>query len=447
MSSNHANENVTIKVGLGETVITPNENLLLRGFARSQVATGVHDDLYARSLLIEDKNGTVVVIMTLSLVYLEREMMERIRNGIETETGIPGTNILISCTHTHAGPYVEKAPDSYRDFLVERSVKSAVEAWENREPGRIGIESTTVLELGRNRRRLLYGGLHPDPQVGIIRIEDGDGALKGVLFNYGCHPSTLDWQNRLYSEDWPFYAIRGVKKMLGENVWAAYLQSAQGDINTGYSSELSAVGVDMPIRNYRYIEVKGNQMADAVLNTLPDIETTGDPDVESKSDFFDFPLRENFPVTLGEAERKAEETDRRLAEMEADPALQGTRRLDAVRFDHFQAHQRYEFAQTFYEIEKRPTNISMEMHAVRIGDAVFFSLPGEVFSEISLEVKKRSPFEKTFGAGVANGYYGYMPTAAEFIEGDYEVDGCKYSPKAAQVCVESALDIIGRLKK
>ena len=39
-----------------------------------------------------------------------------------------------------------------------------------------------------------------------------------------------------------------------------------------------------------------------------------------------------------------------------------------------------------------------------------------------------------------------MPTEKEFIEGDYEVDGCRYSPKVEQACVVASVDLIKRLK-
>ncbi|MFC2076266.1 neutral/alkaline non-lysosomal ceramidase N-terminal domain-containing protein [candidate division KSB1 bacterium] len=154
-------ETSKIKVGLGETIITPGENVQMRGFARSQVSTGVHDDLHARSLVIEGGDGTVVVMMTISLVTLSEEYGKRIRSGINEKTGIPENNIAISCTHTHAGPNIQRAGESYQKFLVDRSIVSAVEAWQSRVPGRIGIGSTVVMELGRNRRRLLYDGLQP----------------------------------------------------------------------------------------------------------------------------------------------------------------------------------------------------------------------------------------------------------------------------------------------
>ncbi|MBN1292771.1 MAG: neutral/alkaline non-lysosomal ceramidase N-terminal domain-containing protein [Candidatus Latescibacteria bacterium] len=435
-----------MKVGVGETVITPKENLLLRGFARSQVATGVHDDLHARSLYIEDAKGFGVILMTLSLVYIDRELLLKIRETISKKIGIPEKRTLITCTHTHAGPWIQKAGEKYRKYVLDQAVASANTAYENRAPGKLGIGTTEVLELGRNRRRLLYGGIHPDPQVGIIKAENTKGKLLGIFFVYGCHPSALDWQNRLYSEDWPYYAIKGIKEKVGKDVCVGYFQSCQGDINVGYSSELSAVGVDMPVRTYWYIEVKGNQMVKAVLDALPGITTSDNQKIAMVTDFFDYPLRESFPVTLEQAEKDAEVANKKLSIMEKKGELQGTRKLDHIRFEHFSANQRLETAKIFYETKDRPSKLNIEQQSIQIGNTVIVSVPGEVFSEIGLQIKKRSPFKNTFVLAISGGYEGYMPTAKEFIEGDYEVDGCKYSPKAEQTCVNCSLDLINRLK-
>ena len=436
-----------VKVGLGETVITPSKNLQMRGFARSQVATGVHDELHARSLVIEGADGTATVMMSLSLVGIGRSYIERIRQGINEQTGIPEQNILVSCTHTHAGPSVERADEEYQAFVVDQAVLSTVEAWNTRAPARIGTGAATVMELGRNRRRLLYGGLHPDPEVGIIKIEDADGVLKGVVFNYGCHPSALDWRNTLYSEDWPYYAIRGIKETAGENVWVAYFQSAEGDINVGYSAELSAVGAQMPIRNYEYIEHKGNQMADAVLDALPGIATTSEAAVAVTTDTFDYPLRDSFPITLAQAEKDADAAQKQLAALEKQQGIEGTRILDKVRMDVFQTGQRLRTARRFFSSEKTEKTTSIEQQAIRIGDAVIVVLPGEVFSEIGLAIKEASTVDKTFLIGLANGYGGYLPSAKEFVEGDYEVDGSRYSDKTEKACVDASLELIRRVSE
>ncbi|MBT4482966.1 MAG: hypothetical protein HOC71_04725, partial [Candidatus Latescibacteria bacterium] len=222
---------------------------------------------------------------------------------------------------------------------------------------------------------------------------------------------------------------------------------AEGDINVGYSSELSAVGAYMPIRNYEYIEVKGNQMAGTVLNALPEIQTSGNHDIQIATDFFDYPLRESFPVTLEQAEKAADAAQEKLAALENEKNLKNTRILDNVRVEIFQTGQRLRTARRFYSREHRAETVSIEQQAILIGDAVFVALPGEVFSEIGLAVKEGSPLEKTFVIGIANGYAGYLPTTREFIEGNYEVDGSRYSPKAETVCIGSSLDLIRRLVK
>ncbi len=144
--------------------------------------------------------------------------------------------------------------DPYTKTLIDRSIESAVTAWKNRIPGKIGTGITTVFELGRNDRRMQYGGMHPDPTVGIIKIENAKGKLLGVAFNFGCHPSTLDLHSYKFTEDWPYFSIEGIKQKYGNNVWAAYFQSAQGDVKVGYSAELSAIGAAIPLRTFEYAE-------------------------------------------------------------------------------------------------------------------------------------------------------------------------------------------------
>jgi hypothetical protein len=434
----------SLKVGLGETVITPWENLQMYGFARSQKATGMHDDLHARSIAVEGSNGVSVVLMTVSIVGMNGEIGEYIRQGVSAKTGIPADNVVISCTQTHSGPTLGGGSENYLPYFERQCIASAVKAWESRAPGRIGIGSTRVMELGS--RRLLYGGIHPDPEVGIIKIEDMNGTLRGVAFNYGCHPSALDWRNTLYSEDWPYYAISNVKKQVGDTVWTAFFAGPEGNINVGYQSELSAVGVDMPVRSHWYIEIKGKQMSDAVTAALPSIKTSASADVKAVREKCIYPTRESYPVTLEQARRDAEEAKTALAAAEKQPGLEGTRILDDLHVRVFSAGQRLSAAQRFYS-GNFPPSVTLEHQAVRIGDAVFVTFAGELFAEIGLRIKEESPLEKTFVLGDAPGPEEYLPTAKEFIEGDYEVDGSIYSPRAEQVCVDACRGVINRVVK
>ena len=84
--------------------------------------------------------------------------------------------------------------------------------------------------------------------------------------------------------------------------------------------------------------------------------------------------------------------------------------------------------------------------AIRIGDAVFVTVPCEVFTEIGLEIKQQSPFEKTFVLGLAAGHSGYIPTAEEYLEGGYAVVNTHYSPKCEHVTINACLEQINKVK-
>jgi neutral ceramidase len=425
------------------------------GFARSQVSTGVHDDLYAKSLYLEDGDGRRALLITLSLIYITAELVESIRKEIGRQTPLEPESIIFSSIHTHSGPalaedfYTSPTPGSYPSFLVSQAVASAAAAFRTRAPARIGFGRTEVFEMGRNRRTLLYGGLHPDPEVIVMKIEDASGRLRGVAYNYGCHPSTLDWQNTLISEDWPHYANAEIAAKVApeaQGLWTAYLQGAEGDINCGYSAELSAVGVNMPIRNYDFIRKKGGQLAKAVLEILPEIRTKPDLDISLASGFFDYPLRKEYPVTEDEALAEAAEARNRLAEIERRPALAGTRLADEARAKVFIAGQRVAVARRRREKEW-VSFLKVEHQALRVGRTVFLTLAGEVFSEIGLRIKSESPFDWTFLLGLANssGASGYLPPMKEFPEGDYEVDGCIFDRSAEEVIVIACREMMRRV--
>lgn len=434
-----------VKVGMGETVITPPIGIALYGYARANVSDGVHDDLHARSLVIEGENGSTAVFMTLALEWISRPIFDAIRTGIQKETGIPESNIIICATHTHSGPELQPIDHPYTKTLVARSIESAVSAWKNRVPGKIGFGSGVAREMGMNDRQMLYGGQHPDPEVGIIKVEDLKGRLLGVAFNYGCHPSVLSKYNLKITEDWPYYSIKGLRDALGKKVWVAYYQSAQGNVKVGYSAELSAVGVDMPIRTFEYAEYKGNMLVDAVMKVLPSIKTSSRLDVATAEKTFDFPARDGFRLTVEEAQKQADAAKAAMVEAEKRSDIYGKRMIDAYKMQNYLAGLRLNAAKTFND-PNRPKTIKILQQSARIGDTVFISFPCEVFAEIGREVKQQSPM-KTFVLGLAGCFDEYLPTASEFNEEGYASLISPFAPEAEQSLLDSSRELIGMVLK
>jgi hypothetical protein len=58
---------------------------------------------------------------------------------------------------------------------------------------------------------------------------------------------------------------------------------------------------------------------------------------------------------------------------------------------------------------------------------VFLPFPFEFFSEISLRLRKASPFPHTLCLGCTNGDQGYLPTEDQLCRGGYEIEMFKTS--------------------
>ena len=68
------------------------------------------------------------------------------------------------------------------------------------------------------------------------------------------------------------------------------------------------------------------------------------------------------------------------------------------------------YAQETVRIADYPATVRVKIQTLRVGDLGIVAIPCEVFAEIGLEIKKRSPLKSTFIVALANGYNGYLPT-------------------------------------
>jgi neutral ceramidase len=71
-------------------------------------------------------------------------------------------------------------------------------------------------------------------------------------------------------------------------------------------------------------------------------------------------------------------------------------------------------------MHESPDEVSVVLQAFRIGELGICAIPFETFVETGLEIKAKSPFERTFTISHANGSYGYLPTVAQHKLGGYE---------------------------
>ena len=94
-------------------------------------------------------------------------------------------------------------------------------------------------------------------------------------------------------------------------------------------------------------------------------------------------------------------------------------------------------------------HISTYIQVIAINNTAFVSVPGEMFVELGLMIKEKSPFEHTYVVELANDYIGYIPTRVAFKEGGYETLNARSSrigPEAGEILVENAISMLASIK-
>ena len=434
-----------LTAGIGKICISPPLGAPLAGFAARQgVTVGIHDDLFARALVLENR-GQTAALVSVDVLALPAEFVTRVRRAINKRTGIAPEAVMIASTHTHAGPVTittffnpEDCLDaSYMNRLEDAITEAVAVAWHERFAARAGVGAGYVTGVGVNRRS---ADMKPiDEEIGIIRIEAEDHRLRAVFINYACHPTVLGSNNLLVTGDFPAFAIERIENAIGsENGFAMFVNGTQGNISMGHSSELSAIGVITPGRTFERAAELGNRLGDAVLAALPEIKTDDDPILASLSQSVNLPLKK-LP-SVEDAERTLHEAEARLAKLNGDDEL-------SEELSRAKSERLYASITDFYARETRAHTdgrLPIELQGLRINDAAFIGVPAEVFVEIGLEVKRRAP-RRTFIVGIANGYIGYLTTAEAHKSGGYEVVSSKVAPEAGTVLIEATLNLEKKL--
>jgi neutral ceramidase len=92
-----------------------------------------------------------------------------------------------------------------------------------------------------------------------------------------------------------------------------------------------------------------------------------------------------------------------------------------------------------------PPTLDVLLQTFRIGDLAIATFPFEVFAEIGLEIKARSPFPQTFTTSLANGSEGYLPTKRQHALGGYETwfGTSRVELDAARIMTDALLEMLG----
>jgi neutral ceramidase len=418
-----------LRVGTAVAKINPPTGVQLAGYYHARGSQGALDDLYAKAAVLDD-GRTEVALVVCDLIATPRPMVLAARKLIQEKTGMPGSNVMISATHTHTGPVLDLDGPSddpgtkYARGLAEQIARAVTEAHNRRTTAKVSFASSQEKQLAFNRRFWMKDGtvgwnpgkLNPnivrpagpiDPGVGVVYIET---ALKKPLLtyvNFAMHPDTTGGQ--LVSADYPGALTRRLSDHKGPEMLTIFANGACGNINH--------INTAWDDRQHGPEEANrlGTMLAAAVFKAYMGLRPADDTMLRARSELVLLPA-----IKVSEEEvRQARDIVRRGGQAEFMEQVQAAKALDAA-------------AQSGKPLEA-------EVQVITMGkDLAWVSLPGEIFVELGLAIKAASPFRQTHVIELANGSVGYVPNHSAYAEGNYEVVSARCAEGSGEMMVKAA---------
>lgn len=438
-----------LHVGVHSEIITPPLGSQMAGFAaRTGVARGVHDDLHARALVVDD-GTTIVALISVEIIGIDRRLADRIREEICRRTGVPAAHVVISATHTHCGPatfrhffnQTQSLDTSYIDVLGERIIRCVEQAMAKRKRSRLRAGLVPVENIAVNRRT--DGGKPIDPYAGVVVVEEEHGGPLAIAVYYACHPTVLGPNTLSITADFPFFMGERLKEELGEQTEVLFFNGAEGDLSIGHKSNLSAVGVIDPFRTFDKARELGWKLARFVLDGLAELSVQGAP-VAVCAERIRLPLKRY--ELLEQMTKHREESMEQLRRLEAQDhpvAEEVLQAKQAVLFDGIEEYYARLYDEAYGE---DPKTLEAEMMAIRIGETALITFPGEAFVDIALDIRQLSGFATTLFLGLSNDYIGYIPNEGASASEGYEVVAARVDASASGLLTDAAVDLLRYLE-
>ena len=389
-----------LRVGSAAVEMQADDSMVIGGGIHPALVQGQEGRLQATAVVI--KGNTELCIVAVDVLMLTRDQLDPAAERISQECGIAFENILINASHTHHAPSTVTVHGYERDrVFCERTVEAIVaaavtahRAASQAEPSRAMFRLGQEATVGQNSRQLLQDGqiywigprdgfVRPtgpfDVDLPVIAFKKADGKYSGLLFNHSTH--CIGTRSGKRSPGFYGLAAQELGDELGIPV--AFLSGAAGSTHN-----LTLDCQEMVIRLKSAIQDALGKAQPMSCSRLASIKRELSYQIRA----FDESAQDQAVVDYC----------RKYAPAYADAVIDVFRDSRAKLKTH-QGEWR-----------------KMWLQAMRIGDVYLVGVPAEFFTELGLEIKRRSPHRDTYVCGLSNDYVGYLPDRQAFQLGGYQ---------------------------
>jgi len=246
-----------MQVAFSKISITPKQYIgkSLAGYTRKESCSGILDELYAYSVLIDCSNSNseenYLLAIAVDLLKIPLSISNYIKEKIiETHPFLKKEQILIHATHTHAGfdltgeffwpggflsvlrgiMFGANRNDKYIVWFSNRIAKMVNVLFKELIPCKIAWKKIPF------NPNIVFNRRHPSeavfPNLTTISFKSIESeSIIGIIINYACHPTTLSYQNSKLSADFIGQIHENISQLSHRKIKSVYFNSASGDIN------------------------------------------------------------------------------------------------------------------------------------------------------------------------------------------------------------------------
>ena len=395
-----------IEVGIAVCDITPEPPIWLAGYAaRKHPADKVEHPLAAQALAFRNPTGERCVFVSVDNCEVSAEYTEPVLQELETKHGLHRGEVIIVSSHTHSAPVLQgpldamyplepadrERLDQYGRLLRERLIEVVGAALNDLKPARLeyGVGQCT---FAMNRRSFateqVVIGENPDGPVDwsvpVLRIAGTNGVVRGIVFGYACHATSIAGDDFYQvSPDYIGYARSHLESLVPGAV-ALFLTGMGADANPSPRGSL--------LLSKRH----GLELAGAVIGVLGHPMRPVEGPVKLAYAEIDLPLQP--PPTREQLQQDAQANDVYIR----------TRAHACLRLR---------------DQGKPLPGVRLPVSVARLGDRLtFIAMGGEVVVDYAIRFKRMFAEDCPWTIGYAYHVPCYIPTARVVREGGYEAD-------------------------
>jgi len=466
-----------LRFGLARTDITPPVGIYhpMWGAARHHRATGIHRPLTAEAMAFAplSDDGQPFLRLQLDHIGMTAEHHKALLDSVSAATGIAAESIVTTFSHSHAAGLF--APDriplpggelieAHLVTIYENVTAAAVAALAAVEPAFItyGIgccNLATNRDYWDDEHNFYACGFNPgveaDETLVVARVTNAANELLAIIVNYGCHPTTLAWENTLISPDYVgamrevveaatgatcIFALGACGELSPRQVHQGSTEVADNNgRNLGYAALATLATMDPPAHDFQYA---GPVISGATLGTWQHIPL--DQERRQAAAIFaggeyitQLPQRKlPDPVAL-EAEMEEWGTKQQEADQAGDTV--------AARDFGARVERARRWRMRVHHLVDRPT-APFHYTVYRLGDAFWVTTGGEPYSLIQTELRQRFPGHPIIFSPLAHDFQmAYLLPSDRYGLGLYQEEPSILAQGCLEILIEAVAESITAL--